>query len=112
MMENYIRLCKTTDVPDKKGIKICLKDDSEIAVFRIREDYYAFENLCPHNHTPKISDGFIINDFVICPVHLYAFNIKTGKSKDNIGGKLKIYETKIEDGYIFAKITKRKLFNF
>jgi len=111
-MENFIKICKTSEIQNNKGRKYMLDDNCEIAVFRINGKFYAFDNICPHNHTPKISEGFIKGDYVICPVHLYFFNINTGKSRFNVGGKLRIFETKVEDDFLFVNLPEKKLFNF
>ena len=111
-MNNFIKICKTSEILLNKGRKYLHHDGQEIAVFNIKGKFYAFDNNCPHNHTPKISEGFIKGEYVICPVHLYYFNINTGKARFNASGKLKIFETKIEDDYVFVNIPEKKLFNF
>jgi nitrite reductase/ring-hydroxylating ferredoxin subunit len=111
-MKDFMKICRISDLEEFKGQKFQLDSETEIAIFKIKEKIYAVDNICPHNHTPKIFKGFIKNNFVICPVHLYEFNLSNGKPKNNLGGNLRIFETKIEDDCLYVKPSKEKKFNF
>jgi len=111
-MLSFIKICKISDLEEFKGKKFQLDSETEIAVFKIKGKIYAVDNVCPHNHTPKMFNGFIKNNFVICPVHLYEFNLTSGKPKNYLGGNLRIFETKIEDEYLYVKPQETKKFNF
>src|SRR2546426_1943535 len=50
---------------------------TEVAVFRCSNRLYALENRCPHTAGP-LADGTVDGDEVICPLHGYRFNIRTG----------------------------------
>ena len=111
-MPYFIKICKISELEDFRGQKFQLDSETEIAVFKVKDKIYVVDNVCPHNHTPKMFNGFIKNDFVMCPVHLYEFNLKTGKPKNNLGGNLRIFETKIEDDFLYVKPQTLKKFNF
>ena len=36
-------------------------------------------NICPHQQTRLIYDGFVEDEFVVCPAHGWKFNLGTGK---------------------------------
>ncbi|TRZ66174.1 hypothetical protein D4R20_00935 [bacterium] len=112
MTGKYIKLCKISELEELKGNRYHLDDEYEVAVFMIRGKVYVVDNVCPHNHTPKIADGYIKGNYVVCPVHLYQFDFKTGKPKNNVGGKLRIFETMIKDEYLYVKKPASKLFDF
>jgi ferredoxin-nitrite reductase len=50
---------------------------TEIAVFRRGNQLYALQNRCPHA-AGSLADGVMDGDDVICPLHGYRFNIRTG----------------------------------
>ena len=50
---------------------------TEVAVFRCSNQLYALENRCPHA-AGSLADGTVDGDEVICPLHGYRFNIRTG----------------------------------
>jgi nitrite reductase/ring-hydroxylating ferredoxin subunit len=111
-MKHFIKICAIADLEELKGHKFQLDSITEIAVFKIKDKIYAVDNVCPHNHTPKMYNGFIKNDFVVCPIHLYEFSLKDGKPKNFLGGNLELFETKIEDGFLFVKPSGKTKFNF
>lgn len=71
------------------GIRVCL--------VRLSEEVYAFQQLCPHQ-SASLVDGRI-NAFgqVICPLHHYRFDIKTGDVKSGSCPDLKTYPAKLTD---------------
>jgi nitrite reductase/ring-hydroxylating ferredoxin subunit len=108
-----------SDLPDnKRGMKITLDDDTEIAVFKIDGKVHAVENTCPHNHTHVLFEGLVDNDlFLTCPIHGWQFHLVTGMVPlhcKEISTKLKIYTTKIENGevYIEKKKSMFRIFDF
>ena len=49
------------------------------AVFRQRDgQLFATDNSCPHREGP-LSDGILGADTLICPLHMWKFDLKTGK---------------------------------
>jgi len=50
---------------------------TEVAVFRCGNQLHALENRCPHA-AGSLADGTVDGDEVICPLHGYRFNIRTG----------------------------------
>jgi nitrite reductase/ring-hydroxylating ferredoxin subunit len=111
-MENYKKICSTSSLENCIGQKFILDDENEIAVFKIEQKFYVFDNICPHNHVPRIADGKIVNNYLICPVHGQMFHIETGKQKNQQGGNIKIFEHKVIGDELFVKIPETKKFNF
>lgn len=112
MSDEYVKTFKLSELPNKKGKQFQLDDDHEIAVFKIYDKVYAVDNICPHNHVPQMFDGYIDEMYVTCPIHGFKFHLETGEQPTKIGCKLKTYELKIEDDYVYIKKPKRKLFDF
>jgi nitrite reductase/ring-hydroxylating ferredoxin subunit len=91
-----------TQVPDfvrqytVNGKKICLvKSDGS---------YYATQNTCPHAGG-ILSGGWCKNGHLVCPIHRYEYNLKTGRGADGQGDYIDTYELDLrEDGlYIGMK---------
>ena len=100
MKNDYKKICKVSDLKESQG-KRFLIDDVEIAVFKINDEVYAVNNICPHQHTALIYDGFIEDGCVVCPAHGWMFNLKTGKQPTGASG-LDTYPIKIIDEEVFA----------
>ncbi len=105
--EGFTKLCKVSDLNDRQG-KRFIVDDTEVALFKVDDQIYALSNICPHQHTALIYDGFIDEDCVVCPAHGWMFELKTGKLK-NGASRLTTFSVIIEDDNIFIKVTKKEL---
>lgn len=111
-MKEYIKVCELKDLSEKKGLRFFADENTDIAVFLIKGKIYAFDNVCPHNHTPKIHLGYIENDNIICPVHFFKFNIESGKHQDGAVCSLRVFEVKLEGEEVYVEKPESKTFNF
>ena len=75
-----------------------------IAIFRIGDEFFASENVCPHAFV-MLSEGFIEDGEVECPLHGAKFDIRTGKCLAPPAEEdLTMFEVKVEGGDIFVKL--------
>jgi NAD(P)H-dependent nitrite reductase small subunit len=102
--ESFKKLCKVSELTERQG-KRFIVDETEIALFKVDDEIYALSNICPHQHTALIYDGFIEDDCVVCPAHGWMFDLKTGKLKTG-NSRLTTYPVIIEDDHIFVKVSK------
>lgn len=51
--------------------------DRQIAIFRIGDEVFALSDLCTHGHA-RLSDGYVEDGCVECPLHQGLFDIRTG----------------------------------
>lgn len=105
-LEGYTRVCPAELLKENQGKKFFI-DGVEIAVFRQESEIYALSNICPHQHTPLIYDGFIEDGFVVCPAHGWMFSLKTGRMPSE-GRGLDSYPVKVVEGEVFVKVIKKK----
>jgi len=103
----FKQICKFSELSNGKG-KRFIVDDKEVAVFKIDSEVYALSNICPHQHTALIYDGFIEDEFVVCPVHGWKFNLKTGRQPGDERG-LDSFPVIIQDNDIYVKVFKKQL---
>src|SRR5690554_4117880 len=96
--EGYTKICKVDELKEKIGKRFFV-DDVDVAVFKVNGKLYAVNNICPHQHTALIYDGFIENCKVVCPAHGWEFNLSDGKMAQGRKG-LDSYEVKIIDGNV------------
>ena len=74
-----IRLGNLEDIPVGEGRAYAVGDEM-VAVFRLRDGTVrAVSAVCPHRGGP-LADGQIDNRVVVCPLHLNAFDLRTGCS--------------------------------
>ena len=105
-LEGFVKICKFNELRDSEGRRFIV-DDTEIAVFNINKEIFALSNICPHQHTALIYDGFLEDGCVVCPAHGWMFDLRTGKTPSG-GRGLDVYEVKIFDEEVYVKVEKKK----
>lgn len=81
------------------GKRIVLQDE-EIVLFLVENEVCAIVNMCPHQKFQKLHLGMFENGIVTCPMHGWAYDVRTGTST-NASGRVKTVATEIHDGYVF-----------
>lgn len=111
----YLRICHSSDVFQKKGKNIVFDEDVQIAIIREGASLYAVSNICPHQYAAVICDGFIEEGTVTCPLHGWIYSLESGKA---LGGNatLKTYKVFEQDNDVWlekpVKLTPLWLQNF
>jgi nitrite reductase/ring-hydroxylating ferredoxin subunit len=63
----------------------------------------AFRDVCPHKGTP-LSDGDLAEGVLTCNVHLWEFDVSTGRSINPCGSELTCYPVRVQGGRIEIEI--------
>lgn len=72
----------------------------EILVCRVRDDYFAVENRCPHTNAP-LTGGRIRGDCIVCPVHGARFRLQDGKHlTPPASSGLRTFAARVVDGRV------------
>lgn len=77
-MSDWVDVAAVEDFTDGEPIVVDV-DDTEVAVFRIDQDFYAIEDLCSHEEY-ILSDGEVEGDTITCPAHGAKFCIRSGEA--------------------------------
>jgi nitrite reductase (NADH) small subunit len=112
MKKKFLRACSVNELEEKKGFRFIIDDVTDIALFKVNGKIFAVDNVCPHNHTPKMHLGYIEDENVLCPVHFFKFSLKTGKQPEEAGCTLMTYEVKIEGDDVFVEKPDDRFFKF
>jgi nitrite reductase (NADH) small subunit len=66
-----------------------------VAVFRTREgEVYATQASCPHRQGP-LADGIIGGSTLVCPLHAYRFDLRTGEALGHTCPALRTYRVSV-----------------
>lgn len=107
ILEGFSKVCKYSELKDKIGQRFFI-EDVEIAVFKVDEKIYALNNICPHQKSHLIYDGFIEDGKVTCPAHGWQFDLASGNLAPGRKG-LDTYEVKIINDEIYVKVIRKEL---
>lgn len=77
-MAEYHLVAKTTEIPENEAKRVIL-GDNQIALFNLDGEFYATDDICSHAYA-SLSEGYVEDGCVECPLHAGLFDIKTGKA--------------------------------
>lgn len=85
-------------LPERKIKKIQL-GESQLAGLRIGEKVIVFQAFCPHRGASLLQANINGAGEIICPLHQYRFDLKTGQVKSGHCADLPVFLTQLdEDG--------------
>ena len=102
-MSVFVRALPAAELPPGKGVELILGGRA-VALFNVEGAYYATSNTCLHRGGP-LGQGFVEGRTVTCPWHAWTFDVTTGENVVNGELKVACYETKLEDGQVFVKVS-------
>lgn len=88
----------TPRIIDIEGKRICL--------VRLADGYYAVDNKCPHAGA-HLGSGKCQDEYIICPVHRYKYNVKTGKGWPQQGDYVDTFPVKETTEGVFIGLSKK-----
>ena len=103
--ETEVRLCAMADLPDGTG-HVVRAEDRAIALFRVGEEVFALDNVCPHWQGP-LGEGVVSVERmeVTCPWHRFRFDLRTGRNVlSDVRGAAKAYPVAVRGGDVFVTI--------
>ncbi len=89
-------------VKESRGLKVVV-DGEEIVLFKVDGQICAIANHCPHQHFQKLHEGMFDHGIVTCPMHGWAYDVRTGIST-NADGRVKTFATEVKNGKVFVNI--------
>lgn len=80
------------------GKKVCLVNTSE--------GYFAVQDKCPHNGA-SLSNGYCSAlNTIVCPLHRYHFDLRTGQAKSGIADRLETFQIDIREDGVYIGIKR------
>lgn len=101
--KNWVDVAAQDDLEEDDVIKVEANGKS-IAIFLVDSMYYAIDDGCTHE-LASLSEGYLEDAVIECPLHQGAFCIKTGRAlhapaEDPVA----TYEVEVKDDRIFVRV--------
>jgi nitrite reductase/ring-hydroxylating ferredoxin subunit len=78
--------------------------DQKIGLYVLGDAVHALGDVCPHAYA-LLSQGFVENGLIECPLHGAQFEIATGKCLSEIGQQdVACYPVRVQDGRVSIKL--------
>lgn len=78
-MTNWTDVAAAADVPDEDVLGVIV-GGLRIALFRLEDEVFALHDLCSHGQA-LLSEGFVEDGCVECPLHQGLIDIRTGAAR-------------------------------
>lgn len=102
MAEKHL-IAKVGEIDEDEAKKVVI-GDQHIAVFNLGGDYYATDDICTHAYA-SLSEGYVEDGCVECPLHAGRFDIKTGKAQGvPVTEDIKTFKVKVDGDQIFVEV--------
>jgi 3-phenylpropionate/trans-cinnamate dioxygenase ferredoxin subunit len=72
----------------------------KICLARTAEGFFAVDDKCPHNGA-SLGNGYCTENSVVCPLHRYHFDLKTGRAKSGLGDVVRAYPLQAREDGLF-----------
>ncbi len=98
----FIEVARTTDLPVGRS-KAISAGGRTIALHHTASGYFATSNTCPHRGGP-LGEGDLMGNEIVCPWHLWGFDVTTGLCTGDALIRVPAYEVRIEGDRVLVRI--------
>ena len=103
-MAEWVRVAAAADVAEGNvlGLRV---GEREIAIYHLPGgEYRASDNICTHEYA-LLSDGWLEDGCIECPLHAGRFDVRTGKAMcAPVDRDLEMFEVKVEGADLLVKL--------
>ena len=105
-MVKWIKIFNSKNDADKaikngKPVKLRI-GTRELCLTKFNGQYYVTANSCPHQRESLNKGTINYTGEIICPLHFYRFDLRTGRECQGRTGDLATYRVKVEESGMFV----------
>ncbi|PIE90847.1 MAG: tRNA-(guanine-N1)-methyltransferase [Acidobacteria bacterium] len=98
----WFKAATLDQLKERKKALVCIQG-LDILIVYDSGTVYALENICSHEDA-SLFEGCIEGDDILCPLHSWRFNYKTGSCLTGDDFDLPVYKTKIVNNTIWVDV--------
>jgi nitrite reductase (NADH) small subunit len=102
-MPNNVRICSKSELPGTDSANEFQAGDTMVCVANVGGEFHAMNNVCAHRGGP-LGHGPILDGKVVCPLHGWMYNPKTGVPDENANLSVAVYRLRIEGDDVFVEL--------
>src|SRR3989441_5064360 len=101
MLTRFVKVAEKSDL--REGFsKVVSVEGRSIALFRVKDEYFALANVCLHRGGP-LGGGDLSGSVVTCPWHGWKFDVRTGSFTVISTLKVTAYKVREQDGSVMVE---------
>lgn len=101
-LTDFVEVARASELPVGRA-KAAMLGERKIALYHTARGFFATDNICPHRGGP-LAEGDIIGNEIVCPWHLWSFDVESGVCGGNPEICVTSYEVRVEDDRILVKM--------
>ena len=101
-LPRFVKVAEESDLTEGFG-KVVSVEGRSVALFRVKDDYFAIANVCLHRGGP-LGEGNLSGSVVTCPWHGWKFDVRTGSFMVIPTLKVATYRVKEQDGSVMVEV--------
>jgi nitrite reductase/ring-hydroxylating ferredoxin subunit len=96
-------VARLADLPEGRGLCVQV-GEIEIGLYRVEDEVFAMENLCPHAGA-QLSEGALEGAVIVCPAHGWDFDVRTGfRPGDADGWPIPCFAVRVDGGEVWIDV--------
>ena len=99
MSVDLVRVATVEECPPGNAITVKVAN-VDIALCNFEGEFFALNNRCPHRGG-QLGDGKLVGSDLICPLHNWDFDVRTGISRYDNQDKVATYPAVVENGVVY-----------
>lgn len=101
-MSEFLEVAQASELPVGRAKAVQVADRT-IAIYHTSDGFFATDNVCPHRGGP-LAEGDVIGNEIVCPWHLWSFDLETGVCPGNADIVVATHEVRIDGERILVKV--------
>jgi nitrite reductase/ring-hydroxylating ferredoxin subunit len=93
-------------IPESRGLVVKVHERLRIAIFRVGDDVYAIDDVCPHQ-SASLGRGRIKGSVVACPMHGFLVDVTTGRCPTNELQRVRSFPARREGDMVHVSVPPR-----
>jgi nitrite reductase/ring-hydroxylating ferredoxin subunit len=99
--EDFVRIARINEVTPARPKRVMV-GTREIVLFRLGTEFFAIENLCPHQQFSVFHQGVLDGYTITCPMHAWSFDVRSGKAVAG-SGRIRTFELRVVGNEVLIK---------
>jgi nitrite reductase/ring-hydroxylating ferredoxin subunit len=99
LTEEWVAVADVDALPPGSAVGTLVAPTTEVAVFNVDGELCALEGSCPHRGG-RLALGMVRDGVVVCPLHWWRFDLRTGQHVGDPGLRLTRYPVRVVGGTV------------
>lgn len=100
---NWIKIATVDQIEEDESLGVEV-EDKKLAIHHTEGEFFVTDNICTHQYA-LLSDGFLEDGCIECPLHQAMFDLRTGEPKSPPATEpVNVYEVKVQGQDILVSL--------